>query len=435
MIRKKIIVLTCIIVMSALFVSCNAQPNKPYGRMGGRDRPFVMDYQNKFFGDNTVFNQDIAIASLMVISRQAYGQGRQVMEDMGFENFQVREIGNIDNDRKWTAMAHQVVERNGEERVIILVAIPGIYGMEGWFSNFDIGADTPEYFELTNSRHPEWVNRCNHKGFDVTANRIITEIKRYMRTIQSEAQPVLWVTGFSRGGSIASIVGAYFENDPSVITYIYPIAPPNVTTMAAARDYQTIFNIVNEDDLIDFLPPAKWGFTRFGRDISISISDYGQEVFFRLTGQSYTIREGHRYIMDSVIREIGISSREELYVFDYNAFFVSETSHRYEAEAEKHRLERALRREHRQFVKFNIYDVRENGGYKVVRYQTPAFIFQLFPVMIYAQQTGTNSPLPNLDAWTTEMTEAFIDAFDLGHAHSPAAYYLIITELLAQALE
>ena len=297
-----LIKLICIITVPILLTSC-IQSNH-YGRLGGNDISFTFDYESKFFSDSTVFNQDIAIASLMVMSRQFYGQGRQVVEGMGFEGFLVREIGRSrqDNDLKWTALAHRVVRHNDEERVIILVAIPGAYGIEGWLSNLDIGADTPEYFELTNRQHLEWQNRHNHKGIDVTANRIIADIKDYVLAIDSDAQPVLWITGFSRGGAIASVVGAYFESDPDVISFTYAFANPAITTSPTAHNYQTIFNILNEDDFTIFMWPEQWGFTRFGTDISISIYDYGQEAFERLHGEGYTLRPNHFDNKDSVIR-------------------------------------------------------------------------------------------------------------------------------------
>jgi len=430
--RRKLIALACLIIVAAIFVSCGQ--SSPYGRIGGNDRPFVMDLESKFFGDNTAFNQDIAVASLMVMSRQFYGQGRQVAESMGFEGFVVREIGRgRDNDLKWTAIAHRVVCHNDEERVIVLVAIPGAYGIEGWLSNLDIGADTPEYFELTGRQHQEWLNRYNHKGIDVTANRIIDAIKDYVRGIDSDARPVLWITGFSRGGAIASVIGAYFEHDPDVISFTYAFANPATTTSSTAHEYQTIFNIINEDDFAVLMWPDQWGFTRFGRDISISIYDYGQEAFRRLAGEGYTLRTNHFDNAEAVISEIIglIPNRESLYIFDENVYFASaDFASRDEAEAERRRLDMRLRREHRQFAEFYVYELPNNGGYRVVHYQTPAFLFVSLAELIYHDSRGRTHALPYFAEQFSQIPINAISAFDMGHTHSPEAYYLIITELL-----
>ena len=436
MIRTKLTIFTCLIVISALLVSCTQ--SNIYGRLGGNDIPFTFDYQSKFFSDNTVFNQDIAIASLMVMSRQFDGQGRQVAESMGFEGFLVREIGRgrRDNDLKWTALAHRIVRHNDDERIIVLVAIPGAYGIEGWLSNLDIGADTPEYFELTNRQHNEWLNRYNHKGIDVTANRIIVDIKDYIHSIDSDAQPVLWITGFSRGGAIASIIGAYFESDPDVISFTYAFANPAITTSPTAHDYQTIFNILNEDDFTVFMWPEQWGFTRFGTDISISIYDYGQEAFRRLSGEDYTLRPNHFDNKSALIGDIVelIPNREALYIFDENVFFASDDfSTRDEAEAERRRLDMRLRSEHRQFAEFYIYELPNNGGYRVVHYQTPAFLFVSLSEMIYHESRGRTHTLPYFAEQFAGIPAAASQAFDMGHTHSPEAHYLIITELLGYA--
>jgi len=441
MLSKKIIALACLVIALMLLTSC-AQSN-PHGRMGGQDRPFVMDYQSKFFGDNTVFNQDIAIASLMVMSRQAfYGQGQEVMSEMGFESFWRREVGrelSNDNDQKWTAMAHRIVRHNDEERLIVLVTVPGAYGIEGWLSNLDVGADTPEYYELTGRRHLEWVNRYNHKGFDVSANRIIEEIRGYMRTIDSDAQVVLWITGFSRGGAIASIIGAYFENDPDVISFTYAFGNPTVTTSPTAREYQTIFNILNEDDLPFLILPEQWGFERFGTDISISIHAHGQEAFRGLRGEDYTLRPNHFENMTSIIHELTelIPNREAIYLFDDEVFVeFGEFATRAEAEGEIFNRDRWPRREHRMFGEFYIYELPNSAGYRVLHYQVPAFLFTSLSMLMYAEMRDVRTPsLPYFAEQFAEIPAAFIEAFDLNHPHSFEAYYIIITELLTQALE
>ena len=445
MTREKFRTLACLVLAFVFFTSCAAQDNVHYGRIAGRDIPFTMDFQSKFFGDNTVFCQDIAIASLMVMTRFDWAatsmiQAGSFMETIGFESIRAREIGAVDNDRKMVFMGHKIVEYGGCERVVILVWIPGVYGVHGWLSNFDIGADTPEYFELTGSEHPEWINRYNHKGFDVTANRIIVDIRNYMRTIRSDAQPVLWITGFSRGGSIASIVGAYFEKDPEIISFTYAFANGPLTEYPNAYRYQTIFNIINEDDRAAFLL-SMWGFTRFGTDIAASVFDYGQEAFRRLTGIDYTLRANHHENIDLLTRKVveiapnRVPNREDLYVFDYNIFFVSENfSTRDEAEAERRRMDRNLRREHRQFAKFYIYELPNNEGYVVVHYQIPAFVLVSFAAQVAAERAGRSEPLPYIADQFAEFPGAFFEAFDLGLPHSPAAHYLIITDLLPYAL-
>ena len=442
MIKRKLLTLTCLASVLVILSSCvitNQQPQGHIarGHIAGRGIRFVVNYESKFFGDNTEFCRDIAVASLMIMTLP--GQEWRTLESIGLSNIRASVVGTTDNDRHRILISHRLIEHDDRERVIINAIISGVYGIHGWLSNFDVGADSPEYFELTGSEHPEWVNRYNHKGFDVTANRVIAEIRCYMSTIESDALPVLWVTGFSRGGAIANIVGAYFERDPEIITFTYAFASPNITSSPIARQYQTIFNIINEDDLVVLGFPSEWGFTRFGTDISTSVYSYGQEAFRQLTRMNYTLNDNHFDNIDSFLREaIELApNREALYAFDDNIFFASEDfMTRDEAEDKKRRLNDGLRHENRQFAKFYIYELPNSGGYRVVHYQTPAFLLMSFAQVIYADLTrgrwgrvDDDRSLPYLADRLAEFAGALSQVFNLGHPHSPAAYYLIITDM------
>lgn len=84
-----------------------------------------------------------------------------------------------------------------------------------WSSNFDVGADTSEYYNLTGS-HPDWKNKENHKGFDVTMNRVLKEYNKYAESQGFNSDSIkktILVTGHSRGGAIANLLGAYFEKE------------------------------------------------------------------------------------------------------------------------------------------------------------------------------------------------------------------------------
>jgi len=147
-------------------------------RVGITDYTFTMDFR-KFFGDNTTFNEDIAIASVLTISAP-FGSISDFMKSMGFTNISPKYAGLMDNDRNRFILGYRRVYYDGEVRDIIMVYVPGIYGLPGWTSNYDIGADSTEYFELTASDHPEWTNRAHHKGHSVTANHVIVTVKDYM---------------------------------------------------------------------------------------------------------------------------------------------------------------------------------------------------------------------------------------------------------------
>jgi len=428
----------CIMLFVALlgFTSCNKVPSPPLdegteepnnyfvgevvSRLDNSTVRFAMDYR-KFFSDNTVFSRDIALASLLFYTSTD-------MHLIGLENVSRRNVGLEDNDRTGLLMGHRRVVYNGDVREIIFVQINGYtqswMAFEEWFSNLDVGADTPAYFYLTGSDHPEWTNRLNFKGFDVTAGRIIAEIKGYMNHFVSDAQPVLWITGFSRGGALSNIVGAYFERQTDIITFVYPFASPGVTTSGTAHDYQTIFNIINEDDMTALFPPPSWGFVRFGVDLSTSVATYGKENFLEIMGTEYI------YYADalSMVYRLGehFPNREALFVFDDDIFFASDDfPTRAAAEDEKHRLVSLLQPELRQFVSFYIREIAESGGYRVVVYQTPAFVLKSLAYVVAGGKPDNLHLAEQFARIFADVAPAYILS-GLGHPHFRTAYYIVV---------
>ncbi|MDY4969719.1 MAG: VWA domain-containing protein [Lachnospiraceae bacterium] len=279
---------------------------------------FTVDY-SLFFGDNTKFNQKLAqLASVYAIDmyeektigdEECYGyltltegasgttkgnNGVALGEMFGLNdcvNFDETELcstyakkdsnGNpVDqSDVSEAFVGHRLVSYNGEQREIIVLAIRGTNGTQDeWSSNFDIGADTEDYYSMT-GEHPDWVNKSNHKGFDVAANRILTACNRYIDSLElagkidKTAKRSIFITGHSRGAGIANILGAHFEKDPEYDSFVYTMASPYTTTAYDAESYETIFNIRNSDDLVTYLPLADWNFKKFGRTLNISVKD------------------------------------------------------------------------------------------------------------------------------------------------------------------
>ena len=67
---------------------------------------------------------------------------------------------------------------------IVMVSIVGYACDGGWYSNLDLGCDSPSYYEI-DGEHPEWTNKKHHKGFDVTANRAYTILKQFLKQFQN----------------------------------------------------------------------------------------------------------------------------------------------------------------------------------------------------------------------------------------------------------
>lgn len=169
-----------------------------------------------------------------------------------------------DDDLSQVALAHHTVEYLGRTRQVVAVIIRGTNAtVEEWSSNFDIG----------DPANQDWENGDNHRGFDVTAKRIMERLNAYVQANVTERDVVFWVTGHSRGAAIANIVAADLVDEGKNV-YAYTFATPNTTTAADAdaTRYDCIFNVVNGMDFVARLPLAKWKFCRYGRSAAIYVT-------------------------------------------------------------------------------------------------------------------------------------------------------------------
>ena len=235
-----------------------------------------------------------------------------------FSRFNLEDIRsfdlNVDSDYTHIQVAHHFIKSNRKKYDIVFCSIHDSSAYKAWESNLDVGYDDASYYEKT-GEHLEWTEKENHKGFDVSANRTVTLLEDYLNTIKSGKTPqILYLFGHSRGGAIANL-GAKKLIDKGYNVAAYTCASPLTTTSSEVSNpkYNHIFNYVNDVDAITYIPPASWGFKRFGKDIHFDIRNYSEQ-FKAFTGQDLPIYEDHSFIEQ--LFESACSSRDLVYVFD-----------------------------------------------------------------------------------------------------------------------
>lgn len=256
---------------------------------------YAIDYRS-FFNDATVFSSQLCKASC-VYANMAYGFTMadeasggsysliNLMKYQGLSDVKSYNLSSAysDYDLIQFYIGHRTVNYNGVTKDIIAVTVRGTSpGIAEWSSNFDIG-NTSTY-----SSYADWTNSLNHKGFDVAATRVLRYISNYISTYTSSSNTkAYWVTGHSRGAAVANILGAKLT-DQGNTAYTYTFASPNTTTKSAtyAKNYRTIFNVVNTDDFVPCLPCTAWNFRRYGRTYEASIADSYENEWEDLTGIS-----------------------------------------------------------------------------------------------------------------------------------------------------
>ena len=127
------------------------------------------------------------------------------------------------------------------------IFVPIIYGyskLSDWAGNFDLGANTPSCQEVT-GEHPDWIDKKNHKGFDVTANRAYKYIENYMvKYTDNDFTSFVFGCGQSRGASILNLIARKFSDEyKDVLSSFYCFNPALTTTNVTSEDeYPNILN-------------------------------------------------------------------------------------------------------------------------------------------------------------------------------------------------
>ena len=241
-------------------------------RIDGTTFPFK--YSDGFFEvDPKEYQTHMATAS-MSLSHSAtkgpagddysvcYGETLSMFRQIGFDNVYVSPSYNIDPtaDSVACVIAEKAVEsRRGTTNVVAIVLRSGSYCAE-WASNFTLGTEgeaagiagaadqVVEYLSVFLSQNPDLLSAVE------------------------EGKVAFWVQGYSRGGGIANLtakrlVDLYQPGGNDV--YGYPIDGQMGGVKSAeipGRDYTVIHNVVNPNDLVPYLAPARMGFKRYGLD-------------------------------------------------------------------------------------------------------------------------------------------------------------------------
>ena len=266
------------------------------GRMLGyynaNDAAYTMDYRD-FFEDSTEYNNDLSTTSIVYADTVYNGCGFEyddssigtitsitdLMELHGFENVENYKLSDYysDDDLSEIGIGYHNVSYNNQD-ITVNVTVRGTDdSIEEWSSNVDIGNPVT------------WLSTY-HKGFYTAEQRIMSYVEDYISDNASNMNDdvVYWVTGHSRGAAIANIICAELIDDNETV-YGYTFAAPATTVSSTknAAKYDSIFNIVNESDVVTYVPLPQWDFGVFGDEISLDAADYNSEFCYQTGESSY----------------------------------------------------------------------------------------------------------------------------------------------------
>lgn len=185
------------------------------------------------------------------------------------ETFKEKDYATDGNDSATLNIGY--AEMNGCD--VFAVAIRGCFSIQEWLSIFDPGCDCEAYYKMT-GEHPEWTDRERWKGPDIAASRAMEFISSFVEQHDSpERENCILITGHSRGGVLANLIGAEFEKRPEFRSFTYTFNTTAVTGDPKAPEYRTIFNYFDSRDF--YIAPIPFGqetFYRYGTDVATDIA-------------------------------------------------------------------------------------------------------------------------------------------------------------------
>ncbi len=185
------------------------------------------------------------------------------------ETFKEKDYATDGNDSATMNIGY--AEMNGCD--VFAVAIRGCFSIQEWLSIFDPGYDCDAYYKMT-GEHPEWTNKERWKGPDIAASRAMEWIQAFVEQHDNpERENCILITGHSRGGVLANLIGAEFEKRPDFRSFTYTFNTTAVTGDSKAPEYRSIFNYFDSQDF--YIAPIPFGQEicyRYGTDITADIA-------------------------------------------------------------------------------------------------------------------------------------------------------------------
>ena len=171
---------------------------------------------------------------------------RSDLEALGFRD--IRIYGGGDGDCTGLCLASKRLA----DTTFVVAVLGGTRGEE-WLSNFEVGYS------------------AQHLGFSQAADCAEQRVCEYLMERGLRGELGFLVTGYSRGGAVADILGKRLcDRFGSDSVRGYTFAAPNTTRPFRGASYGGLFNIVRDEDLFTRLPLESWGYTRFGGTIRMS---------------------------------------------------------------------------------------------------------------------------------------------------------------------
>ena len=251
--------------------------------MGDRDARATFHYSDSYFEKSSYayqenvsqpYNPSLATMSLnLQLSAWASPSetdyirksrnAKELFDKIGFEQFRANQgfVEKPSRDSIGAVAAQKKIDVHGVEYTLIALAIRGGGYEAEWASNLTLGREG------------------KHQGFAEARDNVLIFLDNYVKEANVQGKVKLWVTGFSRAGATANLVGGAINNGWRLSQgelgldnlYVFCFEPPAGALLSDnVGDYRhnNIINIVNPNDIVTKVAPEiePFGFRRYGID-------------------------------------------------------------------------------------------------------------------------------------------------------------------------
>ena len=239
----------------------------PTGGAAGKTNLSCIEFEEDFLPCDSCFFSGAAAKTAAALSLSAADNAalRENLTALGYGDLLFIAPHNTDSDKIGMCLA----TRRKEDAVEIAVVLCGTNGDE-WYSNFDIGYS------------------AEHRGFAKAADFAELKLGDYVFTRAIGTDPDFFITGYSRGGAVANILAKRLCDRYGINhVWAYTFASPSTTIGRRVARYSSIFNLTRDEDFFTRVPLEGWGYTKYGRPISLSDVGDITERFQNLCGDEY----------------------------------------------------------------------------------------------------------------------------------------------------
>ena len=234
-------------------VDYSTEINQTFG-FSGETETTKFHFKDSYVSEeSTKFNKDLALFSLgSALSTENRTITNKFYTDLGFDKIEYYGDSDTSDEGIGYSFAHKKIDNSD----LVVISARGVGYSTEWKGNFDIG--------ITG----------NHKNFQESADKIYNRLTTYLSNNKDTSTLKLLITGYSRGAAVSNVLSHKLMTLDNKLTadsnlYSYTFATPRGVLKADNINYKNVFNIINSADLVPYVAPDNYGFTRCGTDIDI----------------------------------------------------------------------------------------------------------------------------------------------------------------------